>query len=327
MRTMARGLAVAIFAIFAASAVVPEMSPAGDGAMAATKAERKAARQRREAERLRQRPAKAEPAAAKPAVAPVAPVVVAPVAPPPPPLPPERVEADVSTRSIAVTSAFRGSEIVVFGSVDNSRQPSAEAGYYDVIVIVEGRPTKLTVRRKSNVGGLWINTAAAQFRDVPSYYAIASTRPVEEIASAEFLREHEIGFGNIGFEADAKSLSGMLASELTEYRLAAAHLKEDEGLFTREDTGVAFIGRSLFRSSIELPANIPVGELGARVYLLRDGELLSQFRTRVGLERKGLELFLYDFAHEKSLLYGILAVALAVLSGFAASSIFRRQQS
>ena len=95
----------------------------------------------------------------------------------------ETVEADVSTRTIAVTSAFAGTEIIVFGSVVNSRQPSAEAGTYDIIVVLEGMPIPLTVRRKTNVAGLWINTDAVDFESVPSYYAIASTRPIEEIAT------------------------------------------------------------------------------------------------------------------------------------------------
>ncbi|MGE0022455.1 MAG: TIGR02186 family protein, partial [Hyphomicrobium sp.] len=69
---------------------------------------------------------------------------------PAPPQGKEAVEADVSTRTIAVTSAFTGTEIVVFGSVVNSRQPSPEAGYYDVIVVLEGLDAPLLVRRKTN---------------------------------------------------------------------------------------------------------------------------------------------------------------------------------
>jgi uncharacterized protein (TIGR02186 family) len=92
----------------------------------------------------------------------------------------------------------------------------------------------------------------------------------------------------------------------------------------REDYGVAFIGRSLFRSSVELPANVPVGLLMARVYLFRDGELLSKFSTRVTLERKGLELFLFDFAHDYPLLYGSFAVLAAIGCGLAASALFGR---
>ena len=46
----------------------------------------------------------------------------------------ESLAADVSARNIAVTSNFNGTEIVVFGAVDGSQQPSAESGYYDVLI-------------------------------------------------------------------------------------------------------------------------------------------------------------------------------------------------
>lgn len=288
----------------------------GSGALAATKEQRKAAREKR------QKSPKPAPLAPLPAPRP-APAEPTP-APEPPPAPPERVEADVSTRSVAVTSAFQGTQIVVFGSVDNSRQPSAESGYYDVVVIVEGQPAKVTIRRKSNVAGLWVNTAAAAFEAVPSYYAIASTRPLEEIAHADLLRDLVIGFENVRFKSAPSVLAGHLATEIRDYQDAVMRLKEDEGLFVRADTGVAFIGRSLFRSSIELPANIPVSSLTARVYLFREGELLSRYTTQVKLERKGLELHLYDFAHEHSLFYGLAAVMMALACGFAASAIFSR---
>ena len=97
----------------------------------------------------------------------------------------ETVEADVSTRSVAITSSFTGTEILVFGTVENSRAPSAEAGTYDVVVVVEGTPGPALVRKKAKVGGLWINSRKVRFASFPSYYAIASTRPVDEIAEKE----------------------------------------------------------------------------------------------------------------------------------------------
>ena len=87
------------------------------------------------------------------------------------------MQADVSARTVSVTSSFNGTEIVIFGAVDNSQQPSAESGYYDVVIVVEGVPGRVVARRKNNVAGLWLNTSSATFDAVPSYYAVASTRP------------------------------------------------------------------------------------------------------------------------------------------------------
>ena len=112
-------------------------------------------------------------------------------------LPPETVQADVSTRNVAVTSSFTGTEIVVFGAVDNSRQPGAEAVLYDIVVVIEGTPNRIAVRKKSQLGGIWMNTRNASFDGVPSYYAIWSTRPLDEIASEATMIGYEIGFDHV----------------------------------------------------------------------------------------------------------------------------------
>ncbi len=237
----------------------------------------------------------------------------------------EAVEADVSTRTIAVTSAFTGTEIVVFGSVVNSRQPSAEAGYYDVIVVLEGMPIPVTVRRKTNVAGLWINTDAVNFESVPSYYAIASTRPIEEIADAAFLERNAIGHDYARLSPAAHSVIETQPGEIKDYKDAVVRLKQKDGLYIKEDYAVIFIGKSLFRSSIALPANVPVGPMTARVYLFREGDLLSTFQSKVRLERSGIELWLYRAAIHHPLYYGIAAVLVAALSGWLASMPFRRQ--
>jgi uncharacterized protein (TIGR02186 family) len=224
-----------------------------------------------------------------------------------------------------VTSGFTGTEIVIFGSVVHSRQPSAEAGYYDVIVVLEGMPTPLLARRKSNVAGLWVNTDSVGFESAPSYYAIASTRPIEEIADNALLEKNAIGLDFVRLAPAAKSVIDTQPAELKAYKEAVIRLKEKEGLYIKQDYAVIFIGRGLFRSTITLPANVPVGPLTARVYLFREGDLLSTFQSRVKLEREGIELWLYRFAMRQPALYGLMAVAVAIVAGLIASTVFRRR--
>ena len=236
----------------------------------------------------------------------------------------ETVQADVSTRSVAITSSFTGTEIVVFGAVDNSRQPSAESGLYDVVIVLEGTPTRLISRRKSNVLGIWINTQSVTFEAVPSYYAIASTRPLDELADPLLLRESDIGFEQVRMTPIRGWETGLSTADLGEFKSAVIRLKQKEGLYVQEQYGVVFIGRSLFRASIELPANVPVGPLVARVYLLREGQLLSTYTARVKLERQGLERLLHNFAFDYGLLYGMFTVGVAVAAALIASALFRR---
>jgi uncharacterized protein (TIGR02186 family) len=239
------------------------------------------------------------------------------------PLPREAVHADVSTRRIAVTSTFSGTGIVVFGAVDNSRQTSAESGLYDVVIVISGSPARLVARKKSNVGGLWINTSSTTFTSVPSYYAITSTRPIEEVASEDVLKSSGIGFDFVPMTLH-RSASSLTAVEIKEWRDAVVRLKRRDRLYQQDEYGVAFVGRSLFRAAFDMPATVTVGAFETRVYLFRDGELISSFTTRLNLEREGVEQFVHRFAFDHPFFYGVLTVLIAVAAGMLASYVFNR---
>lgn len=234
--------------------------------------------------------------------------------------PKETIEADVSTRTVAVDTAFTGTRIVVFGTVENSRQQRADEGLYDIAIVLEGPREPLVVRRKSNVGGLWINTTSQQFKDVPSFYAIVTTRPVVEIAPKPVLWQNGIGFEFLRFDSEQK----LGTKELGEFRDSIVRVKGDQKLYVDSERGVAFIGKSLFRATVDLPANVSIGEFNAWIYLFRKGELLSTYKTRLGLQREGIEQDLHTFSINQPLWYGIASVTLAVLAGLAASFVFRR---
>jgi uncharacterized protein (TIGR02186 family) len=236
------------------------------------------------------------------------------------------VEADVSTRSLEVTTGFTGHEIIVFGAVDNSQAPQDYAGFYDVVVVVEGTPFPVVVRKKSDVAGVWINTSAITFASVPSYYAIASTKPIEEIAGPSVLERHAIGFQHIKMTPSPGSRGTFKDYELAAFRAAVIRLKKAQNLYVIEPKdGVTFTGRSLFRSTIALPANVPVGPLVARTYLFRNGEVISAHIARVTLQRAGVERVVHNFAFIYPMSYGLIAVLIAALSGLLASAYFRRQ--
>ena len=236
----------------------------------------------------------------------------------------EVVEADVSARNIAVTANFNGTEIVVFGAVDGSQQPSAESGYYDLIIVVEGIPGRTVVRRKGNVAGLWLNTSSVIFDNVPSYYAVASNRPIDEITTKEFRTLHGIGFNNIKFTPAVGQSQPLSNEDLKKYRDAVVRLKHASLLYVEDKFGAGFTGKSLFRARVVLPANVTVGPFVTHVYLLREEKFLSKVSVRHTLGREGLEWYLHAFAHRLPTLYGLTTVLIAVGAGLAASTAFRK---
>lgn len=245
------------------------------------------------------------------------------VAPPAPELKPgtsqERVQADISTREIAIQSNFSGVEILIFGSIDftDARMPAHSK--YDVITLVRGPTDSITVRRKTRVAGIWVNGRSATYPDAPSFYAVLSTRPIRAIASNETLEELGIGLSELNFGRETAG-----SPQEQSFESALIRLMEEKNLYTENDSGVVFIGRSLFRATVALPANVPTGRYRVEVYLFRDGELASKTKGSLEVNKAGMEAAIYDLAFHHPFFYGVLGIAIAVIAGLMGWFAFRK---
>ena len=132
------------------------------------------------------------------------------------------------------------------------------------------------------------------------------------------------GFEHARIEDAIGAGSNLTANQREEFTQAVIRLKRKEGLYFNDDYSVTFVGRALFRATIAVPANVPVGALVTRVYLFRDGEMLSQYTARVTLARQGFDNLVYLLAFGSPLVYGIVAVTFAVAAGLLASALMGR---
>jgi uncharacterized protein (TIGR02186 family) len=236
------------------------------------------------------------------------------------PPPSDEVVSDISTREIAIKSNFAGIEILIFGSIDFSARPAPETGTYDVIVVIRAPNQAIVARRKRRMAGVWVNGRGQTFPDVPGFYAVLSTRPLRAITSEETLKSLGVGLGNLDFGRNGKND----ANEQS-FRSAVIDLKERQMLFQEGDDGVAFIGRSLFRTSVDLPANVPIGRYTADVYLFRDGQAVSENHSTLKVNKVGFEQAVYLLAFRHSFIYGLIAVVIAVVAGLIGWVAFRRE--
>ncbi|MBM3488498.1 MAG: hypothetical protein FJX67_18020 [Alphaproteobacteria bacterium] len=218
--------------------------------------------------------------------------------------------ADLSSREIAITTGFAGTELLLFGAVD---------GPGDIIVVVRGPRRDQIVRRKVEVAGIWINGPSARFADVPAFYWVASTGPLTDIAEPAFLAEREIGFAQLRMP----SADGRSAAATAPFRTAMVRLKDRVDLY-EETTGVVVAADRLFRTSVVFPANLPTGDYRAEVYLLRDKRLVSTETIVIDVHRVGLGARIHGFATRDAALYGIMAIAIALVAGWLAGVIFRK---
>ena len=104
---------------------------------------------------------------------------------------------------------------------------------------------------------------------------------------------------------------------------ALIRLMEEKDLYTEDDSGVVFIGRSLFRATVALPTTVPTGRFLVEVYLFRDGELSSRTKGSLEVNKAGMEAVIYNLAFQRPFLYGLVGIAIAVLAGLLGWFAFR----
>ena len=233
---------------------------------------------------------------------------------------PEQVQSDISTREISIQSNFTGIEIVLFGSVDFSRAPSPDEGPYDVIMTIHGPNRPIVVRKKERIAGLWMNGPSKTFPSVPGFYAVLASRPFRAIARTRPCRSSASAFP-ISISARAPTARPPIDG----FRANLIRLQTENLLFQESDDAVSFLGRSLFRGSVDLPVNVPIGRYTTQVFLFRDGKLLSQSQSSLQVHKVGFERVVYMLAFRYPLAYGLLAVLMAVSAGLLAYTIFRRR--
>ncbi len=219
--------------------------------------------------------------------------------------------ADLSSHLIAITTGFTGTEVLLFGALE-------EAG--DVVVIVRGPVSDAAVRRKDRIAGVWMNSGRLDFTDVPSYYAVAASRPLAEIGDPALLARHGIGLDFLRL-ASAEPASEAAAQP---FRSALVRIKQRENLYSDAVGRVTFLGQRLFRTAVAFPANVPVGSYLVEVLLVREGEVVSAQTTPLIISKIGLGADIYDFAHNQAALHGVVAILLALVAGWIAHLAFRR---
>ena len=217
----------------------------------------------------------------------------------------------LSTQRIEIDSNFAGTSILLFGATD-------VVG--DVVVSVRGPEEPVVVRRKRQTVGVWINQESIAFRNVPGYYFVAASRPLEEIASAEFLDRKQLGSGRLLLEAIWFDTSG----DANEFRAALHRGRERDSLYRSEPGVVEFIDERLFRTTIDLPAHVPTGDYVVEALLMVDGEMLSTRSASLSIEKAGFSADISTFARADEALYGVIAIALALVAGWVGSFAFRK---
>jgi uncharacterized protein (TIGR02186 family) len=233
----------------------------------------------------------------------------------------ERLTTALSTAEVQISSNFTGVAVTVFGVIERDAMSLSRPVGYDVAVAILGPAETVVARRKERLAGIWANRTSETIVGVPAFYSLSTSQKVEMLATQTVLGRLQLGFGNIAFKYEGDGAVNDPAVD--DFRAAFIRLKERAGLF-HEQVGVDFIGDLIFRTTLWLPANIPVGRYTAAVYLFSGQSLVARAEDGLVVSKIGFEDSLPRFARSQSLLYGLLCVASALIIGWLGGVVFRR---
>jgi uncharacterized protein (TIGR02186 family) len=227
---------------------------------------------------------------------------------------------DVSQRDINIQSRFTGAELLLFGAIIYPRGVVPE-GQIDVAVVLRGPTRPLIVREKRQVAGIWINAESIDFRSAPTYYAIASSRPLDKIIDARTAAIYELGLNRLQLSPTGE----IDAAELRRFRSGLVDLNQRDGLYLEAPNTVNVTDQVLYRARLAIPSSVPEGRYVAETLLIRDGRVIvADDGVTVTISKTGFERFITILSQKYSLLYGTLAVVISLLLGWMAGLAFAR---
>ncbi|MFW2350865.1 TIGR02186 family protein [Qipengyuania sp.] len=224
---------------------------------------------------------------------------------------------EVSQHEVRVRQGFTGTELLLFGAVLDP-QGRAAGSDYDIVVVLKGPSQPVRLREKERFAGVWINAVSSDFRSVPSYFAVASSRPIAQIVDEKTAAIYEFGTDYIQL-----SPSGVIdPEEQARFKDGLVDLKTRQQLYKQDFGGVQISQQVLYQARISLPSNVVTGTYTAETFAVRDGRVIASALAEVDVKKVGFERLVADYSQQWSLVYGLMAVALSVGMGWAAGRLF-----
>ena len=227
---------------------------------------------------------------------------------------------DVSARQVQIRYSFQGGQLLLFGAIayPNGRPPTRPA---DIAVVLRGPVQPILLREKQKIAGIWMNADSSRFRSAPSFYAVASSKPIRDLVDERTASIYELGIRNLQLSPGG----GALPEKERHFEAGLLDLRTRAGLFSENPHGVEISSGILYRAFISIPSQVPVGTYTAETFLIDRGHIAAVATRDIQIDKSGFERYVYLAARRDRLAYGLACVVLSLGLGWAAAMAFRRR--
>lgn len=226
---------------------------------------------------------------------------------------------EVSQHEVQVRQGFTGTELLLFGAILTPEGTRAGQDY-DIVVVLKGPTQSIVLREKQRIAGIWINASSAEFRSAPSFYAVASSRPIAQIVDDKTAAIYELGLQWL----QLSPIGAYDPKMQTRFAAGLVDMMRRQGLYKEDAAGVKVSEQVLYQARIALPSQVLTGTYTAETFAITHGRVIASATSRVEVRKQGFELAVARFADREGFLYGLLAVTISVGMGFLAGRVFAR---
>lgn len=227
---------------------------------------------------------------------------------------------DVSARQVQIRYSFSGAQLLLFGAIvyPGGRPPDRQV---DIAVVLRGPDQPILLREKAKIAGIWMNADSDRFRSAPSFYAAASSHPINELLDERTAAIYELGLHNLQLSPGG----GALPEKERRFEAGLLDLRSRRGLYAEDPHGIEIAGGVLYRAVITIPSQVPVGTYTAETFLIDRHKVIAAATRDIEISKSGFERYIALSAHRHQLVYGLTCVLLSLGLGWAAAAVFRRR--
>jgi hypothetical protein len=220
-----------------------------------------------------------------------------------------------------------------------------------VIVKVSTPPKSVKLSMKDRVMGLfWMTTERAIVENMPTFFALYSSQPVETLLPKEEQVKHGVDAECSGIMAQARATTDSSHPEPLPPEKAESYVRGLRDLYIKEEKyvpclschrmqpgsgaglahgltggpvgGAVRLSGDTWELDFDLPSDTPLGHYDVTAYYVKDGKVVDSQRAEFSVEKTGLVRTLGTLATENSAVYGVMSLVVLVTVGLVVGLVF-----
>ena len=221
---------------------------------------------------------------------------------------------DLSDPEIEIQTNFEGKEVIIFGLSDPN---------FDTIINIVGPKQNSRVRMKERLFGFWFNTKKITYKDLPSLFFVASSKPIKEILNDDTIIKNSLYFEEMIInKVTQRNFNFADKNKFEFWNNNLIKIKKQENFY--KEYKIKIVDDKLFQARVFFPANTIPGTYDVNIFQIKNKIIVSQNNKKITIKKAGIGNKIYEFANDHPASYGIISIMLAIVAGLIAATAFRR---